>query len=142
LNTTRRREDKAWSGDRRTDKGRLHKSGLKTILIVFFDIRGIVRKDFVPQGTTVNSHCYLGVMQRLYERMRRVIRDVLDTNSWLLLRDCALSVKHFLAKKAVTTIEHPPYLPDFAPADYFLFPRIKRALKGQRLDDIKAIQRE
>jgi hypothetical protein len=85
-------------------------------------------------------------MQRLCERMLRVIRDVLDTN-WLLLSDndpshCDLSVKHFLAKKAITTIEHPPYLPDFAPADYFLFPRIKRALKGQRLDDIKAIQRE
>jgi hypothetical protein len=48
----------------------------------------------------------------------------------------------FLAKKAITTIEHPLYLPDLAPADYFLFPRIKRALKGQRFDDIKAIQRE
>jgi hypothetical protein len=45
-----------------------------------------------------------------------------------------------LAKKAITTIEHPPYLPDLAPADYFFFPRIKRALKGQRFDDIKATQ--
>jgi hypothetical protein len=48
----------------------------------------------------------------------------------------------FLAKKAITTIEHPPYLPDLVPAAIFLFPRIKRALKGQRFDDIKAIQRE
>jgi hypothetical protein len=43
-------------------------------------------------------------------------------------------------KKAITTTEHPPYLPDLAPADYFLFPRIKRVLEGQRFDDIKAIQ--
>jgi histone-lysine N-methyltransferase SETMAR len=77
--------------------------------------------------------------------MRR--RDLFDTDSWLLLHDnapshCALNVKHLLAKKAITTIEHLPYLPDLAPADYFLFPRIKRALKGQRFDDVKAIQRE
>jgi hypothetical protein len=84
-------------------------------------------------------------MQRLYERMRRVRRDLFDTNSWLLLYDnapshCALNEKHSLAKKAITTIEHPRYLPDLSPANYFLFPRIKRALKGQLFDDIKAIQ--
>jgi hypothetical protein len=65
-----------------------------------------------------------GCLQRLYGCMRRVRRDLFDTNSWLLLHDnapshFALNVKHFLAKKAITTIEHPPYLPDLAPADYF-----------------------
>jgi hypothetical protein len=70
-----------------------------------------------------------------------------DTYSWLLLHDnapshCTLNVKHLLAKKAITTIKHPSYLPDLAPADYFLFPRIKRALIGQRFSDIKAIQEE
>jgi hypothetical protein len=62
-------------------KIRLQKSGLKTMLIVVFDIRRTIHKEFVPQGTTVNSHCYLGVMQRLYERMHRVRRDVFETNS-------------------------------------------------------------
>jgi hypothetical protein len=127
-------------------KIRLQKSGLKTMLIVF-DIRGIIHKECIPQGTTVDSHCYLGVMQRLHERMRRVTRDVFDTGSWQLAAavrqrpsHCALNVKHLLAKKAITTIEHPPNLPDLAPADYFLFPRIKRALKEQRFDVINAIQ--
>jgi hypothetical protein len=31
------------------------------MLIVFFDIRGIIHTEFVPQGTTVNSHYYQGV---------------------------------------------------------------------------------
>jgi hypothetical protein len=85
-------------------KIRLQKSRVNTMLIVVFDIRGIMHKEFVPQGTTVNSHYYLGVMQRLYERMRRVRRDLFDTNSWLLLHDnapshCALNVKHFWRRK-------------------------------------------
>jgi hypothetical protein len=62
FSTTWRRKDKAWSGDRRTHPGRrrirLQKSGVKTMLIVFFDIRGIIHTEFVPQGTTVNSHYY------------------------------------------------------------------------------------
>jgi hypothetical protein len=80
------------------------------MLIAFFSCRGIIHKEFVPQGTIVDSHCYLGAMQRLYERMTR---DVFDTNSWLLLRDsapsyCALNAKRYLAKKAITATEHPP----------------------------------
>ncbi len=30
-------------------------------------------------------------------------------------------------------IEHPPYLQGLAPADYFLFPRVKRELAGLTL---------
>jgi hypothetical protein len=79
------------------------------MLIAFFSCRGIIHKEFVPQGTTVDSHCYLGAM--------RMTRDVSDTSSWLLSRDnapsyCALNAKRYLAKKAITATEHPPYSPD------------------------------
>jgi len=38
-------------------------------------------------------------------------------------------------------MEHPPYSPDLAPCDFFLFPKIKSALKGTRFeseDTVKA----
>jgi hypothetical protein len=41
----------------------------------------------------------------------------------------ALSVKQFLAQKLITELEHPPYSPDLAPNDFWLFPEIKYALK-------------
>jgi transposase len=41
-------------------------------------------------------------------------------------------VKDFLAKNNVTMLEHPPYSPDLAVVDSYLFPRLKSALKGQR----------
>jgi hypothetical protein len=66
-----KRESMVWRSARLSSskKIRLQKSRVKTTLIVFFDIGGMIHKEFVPQGTTVNSHYYLGVMQRLYERM-------------------------------------------------------------------------
>ncbi len=33
-----------------------------------------------------------------------------------------------MAARGIKLIEHPPYSPDLAPADYFLFPRVKREL--------------
>ena len=38
-------------------------------------------------------------------------------------------------------MSQPPYSPDMAPYDFFLFPKIKRILKGRRstaIDDIKS----
>jgi len=42
-------------------------------------------------------------------------------------------VKDWLVAKGVKMIRHPPYLPDLAPADFFLFPRVKRELAGKNL---------
>ncbi|GFT67228.1 uncharacterized protein TNCV_783701 [Trichonephila clavipes] len=50
-------------------------------------------------------------------------------------------IRRFLAKKGVGQIEHPPYSPHLNPPDFFLFPRLKFALKGKRFDDIPDIQR-
>jgi transposase len=36
----------------------------------------------------------------------------------------------------------PPYSPDLAPCDFFLFPKMKLRLKGRRFDTIEEIQAE
>jgi hypothetical protein len=56
------------------------------------------------------------------------------TNSWFLLPGnspayWSVLVKDFLAKNDATTLEHTPYLPDLAPADFYLFPQLKSAFK-------------
>jgi len=53
----------------------------------------------------------------------------------------ALRVREFLAKNSVTKMDHPPYLLDLAPCDFWLFPKSKNALKGQRFADLSDIQR-
>ena len=49
-------------------------------------------------------------------------------------------MQQLLAKFGVTTLPHTPYNPDLAPPDFFLFPRVKRELKGHRFDCIEAVQ--
>jgi len=62
------------------------------------------------------------------------------TNNWFLYHDKApahrsVLVKDFLAKNNVTTLVLPPYSPDLAAADFYLFPGMKSALKGGRSCD-------
>jgi len=55
----------------RPKKFRQSKSRIKTMLLIFFYIRGIVRYEFVPTGQTVNQVYYLEVLERLREKVRR-----------------------------------------------------------------------
>jgi hypothetical protein len=48
-------------------------------------------------------------------------------------------VKDFLAKNNVTTLEHHPHSPDLVPVEFYLFLRLKPALKGQCFCDVTEI---
>jgi len=40
----------------------------------------------------------------------------------------------------VTVVPQPPYSPDLAPADFFLFPKLKSSLKGRRFQTVEEIE--
>ena len=42
----------------------------------------------------------------------------------------------------MTVVPHPPYSPDLAPSDFFLFPKLKMKLKGRRFQTLEEIQAE
>jgi len=44
-------------------------------------------------------------------------------------------VKDFFTKNSVTTLAHPPYSPDLAPAAFYLLFQMQLALKGRRFCD-------
>jgi hypothetical protein len=54
----------------------------------------------------------------------------------------ALLVREFLADHNMLLLQHLPYSPDLAPADFFLFPKMKMLLKGCRFHTVAEIQRE
>ncbi|PNF25826.1 hypothetical protein B7P43_G11746 [Cryptotermes secundus] len=57
-------------------------------------------------------------------------------------RAIAYIVQEFLAKNKMAVVPHPPYSPDLAPCDFFLFPKMKIKLKGRRFDTVEEIQVE
>jgi len=64
----------------------------------YLEVAEVIPSEFIPGGTTVNSHCYLGVMERLYARIGRIGNQQFRNKSWLLLHinapaHCAMNVK-------------------------------------------------
>ncbi|UYV63879.1 hypothetical protein LAZ67_2005879 [Cordylochernes scorpioides] len=134
----------------RPKKARQVRSNVKVLLTVFFDCRGVVHHEFLPQGRTVNKEYYLQVMRNLREAIRQKRPDLWKNKNWLLHHDNApahtsLLVRDFLAKNNTLMMPQLPYSPDLAPCDFFLFPKLKRPMKGRRyatLDEIKTASKE
>jgi hypothetical protein len=56
----------------RPKKLKFQRSRIKTMLIIFFESQGIVHKEFIPEGKTVNAELYKGLMYRLLKHIQRV----------------------------------------------------------------------
>jgi hypothetical protein len=113
----------------------------------FFDTEGIVHKEFVPPGQTVNGNFYCSVLRRLRESLQRQGPVKWRNNSWALHQDNAtahtsLLMLQLLTSMKTTVIPHPPYTPGRAPCDCFLFSKMKLKLKGRRFVSIEEIQAE
>jgi histone-lysine N-methyltransferase SETMAR len=146
-NPETKRQSMQWktSASPRPKKDRMSRAKVKTMLFcLFFYHKGIVHFEFLEQGQTVNQHCYLEILARLREAVHRR-RPELWPDAWILHHDNApahdmLAVREFLAKKLILKFDHPPYLPDLAPCEFWLFPKLKTALKVHRFSDIANIQ--
>ncbi|UYV80051.1 hypothetical protein LAZ67_18001526 [Cordylochernes scorpioides] len=104
----------------RPKKARQVRSNVKVLLTVFFDCRGVVHHEFLPQGRTVNKEYYLQVMRNLREAIRQKRPDLWKNKNWLLHHDnvpahTSLLVRDFLAKNNTLMMPQPPYSPDLAP---------------------------
>ena len=131
----------------RLKKVRQVHSNIKSMLIIFFDIRGIVHKEFVPPRQTVNGNFYFEVLRRLRETVMWKWPAMRKNRDCLLHHDNApahtlLIVSEFLTKNSMTTVPHPAYSPDLAPCDCYVFPKIKLWLKGRHFVSIEEIQPE
>jgi histone-lysine N-methyltransferase SETMAR len=107
------------------------------MVLAFFDDKGMVYTNHVPRGATVNADYIISALKRFLKALR-LKRPDLQPGEWMFHWDnapvhTAQKVQQFLAKKNIQVIPHPPYSPDLAPADYFLFPTLKRELAGQTL---------
>lgn len=129
----------------RPKKARQVRSSVKVMLTVFFDHKGVVHHEYAPQGQTITKQYYVQVLTRLRDAVRRKRPDLWASSAWQLHHDNAPAhsshlVQAFLAKHGVVQVPQPPYSPDMAPCDFFLFPKMKTALKGKRFQSREEIK--
>jgi len=88
-------------------------SKVKVMLIVFFDMEGIVHYEYIPQGQTVNQQFYLQVLKRLRLVASRKRPQKQTAGAWALHHDnapahTAHSIHVFLASRGIPTFSNHP----------------------------------
>ncbi|UYV80548.1 hypothetical protein LAZ67_19000537, partial [Cordylochernes scorpioides] len=126
-------------GELRPKKSILLKSKNKVLLVAFLDKKGIFHHEYLPAGQTVIKEMYLGILRCLREAIRKKRPEKWTNGGWILHHDNARPhtahlMTSFLTKNGTQILLQPPYFPDIAPNDFFLFPKLKAVLKGRHFD--------
>ena len=111
----------------------------RMLYAIFFDLKGPVLHIPVPKGSSVTGKIYReSVLTQLVDfyqkrRLRTSVRGI------KLLHDNApahksATVQEYLKESGLDVLNHPPYSPDLSPCDFWLFPRLKEMLAGDRFE--------
>ena len=135
-----KQQSKQWKsrGSKPPIKFKTQHSADKVLATIFWDAEGIIFIDYLDKGKTVNGAYYANLVRRLRQELIKKRRGKV-TRGVLLHQDNAPPHTSQVAKAAIQEsgfelIDHPPYSPDMAPSDYFLFPNLKSCLRGKRFE--------
>ncbi len=140
------------SRDERPQKAKRQRAERKTMLTTFFDVKGVVHTEFLPPRETVDADLYCDTLRRLKEAVRCKCPHLWGAGlpkdqprPFLLHHDnasshtCVITLA-LIGESNIDMLAHPPYSPDLAPCDFFLFPRLKNELQGHRHRTIADLQ--
>ena len=106
---------------------------------IFFNSSGPVVQVPCPSGHTVTGRFH---KNSVLKKVKEFYNNERPSKGWSgvhLLHDNASSHKcevvksfFFLASEKVEVLNHSPYSPDLNPCDFFLFPRLKEMLSGNK----------
>ena len=130
-------------GEAPPQKFRRERSVAKQMVAVFVAKTGHVATVPLVQQRTVTGDWY--ATQCLPQVLEAVARRRPRTRAigTLLHHDNAPAhrshvVVDFLARERIQEVGHPPYSPDLAPCDFFVFPNVKRIMRGIRYESPEA----
>ena len=125
--------DRSWLFSAKKDKvGSISRKGHG---IGVWDAEGILFIDYLEKGKTITREYYSNLLTRLDKKICEK-RPSLQKKKTIFHQDNAPAHKSVLALGKLRymhykLLEHPPYSPDLAPSDFFLFQKLKLFLVGQ-----------
>ncbi|GFS15908.1 mariner Mos1 transposase [Elysia marginata] len=109
-------------------------SARKVLLSIFWDSEGVIHTEFLEQGNTVNSTIceHTGETESELRRVRSEKVSIIHHDN--ARPHTSLETRTAIDRLGLRTLPHPPYSPDLASSDFFLFPKLKDYLKGNRYE--------
>ena len=128
---------------RKLRSGTSHRRAL--MLTIFWDVNGPIHIDIVDKNVRLNSEYYVEQVQAARTKRRKPRGQQL----YLLHDNAPIHSAHAcqaaIQEVGFTQLAHPPYSPDLAPSDYYLFRHLKQHLRGRRFqckEDLQTVTEE
>ena len=132
------RQSAEWlkSHESRPKRPKDQRSAEKVMASVFWDAHGIIFIDYLQKGRTITGEYYATLLDKLNDEIKQK-RPHMVKKKVLYHHDNApshtsLKAMIKLDQLRFELVAHPPYSPDLAPSNYYLFPNLKRWLQGKR----------
>ena len=91
--------------------------------------------DYLQQGRTINGVYYAAELRRLRQEIARKRTGKLTRGALLLQNNAPAHTSQVAAATecGFEILPHPPYSPDMAPSNFYLFPKLKvHSLEAKR----------
>lgn len=123
-------------GEPAPKKAKTVPSAGKILATVFWDAKGIIFMDCLEKGKTITGLYYANLLDKLIKHIREK-RPGLSKKKIFFHHDNAPAHTSKVSMEKIKKLHfelvpHPPYSPDLAPSDFFLFKNLKKFLAGQR----------
>jgi len=131
-------QSKQWTspGEPAPKKAKTVPSAGKVMATVFWASQGAIYIDYLKKGKTVTGLYYAELLGRFAAELQKIRRH-LAKKTVLFHHDNAPAhtsapAKSKLVELGYELLPHPPYSPDLAQCDFFMFPNLKKSLAGQK----------
>ena len=117
----------------------------KTMIVVFWNLHGPLVIEAVPCGESATGEYFRDTIiakicaSDLFKEARRAKKKF-----WIHMDNApihrAATVTQEMKRRGIHCAPHPPYSPDLAPSDFYLFGALKSRIRGIEFEDSEAIK--
>lgn len=119
----------------------------KVMLIIFWDVHGVVHREYLPNGQTITASKYCEILDRVQTALQEKRPGLFEEGRCkvILQQDNATPHTARITKTKIRELgwepmPHPPYSPDLAPSDFHLFRSLSNALRGTKFTTNEEVQ--
>ena len=103
------------------------------LVSVFWDVQGILFIKYLQKERTINSKYYMALLvKKIAQKWPQMKKTKVLFHQDNALCHKSIAMMANLDELLFKLLLHPPYSPDLAPSDYWLFADLKRMLQGKR----------
>lgn len=117
-----------------TPKAETHQK--KVMLSIWWDYKRVLYFELLPRNTTIISDVYCQQLDKLNDSLKQKRPELVNRRGVVFHQDNAkphtsLKTRQKLQELGWDLLPHPPYSPDLAPSDYYLFRSLQNSLAGK-----------